>query len=509
MPGPWLVLLALVALAGCRGDGPPEGVAPTPGVDVVAYGAAVRLDPATLRLEGVVRLRFRRPRTGAHVSLALDDAMRVRTVRLDGRPASFTQRHDALLIQLDAETDTSTIEIRYGGVPRDGLYAREAAGQRVVYTDGWPQRGAGWLPAVHHPADPALFALAVEVPAGWEVVGSGTPGPVTDAPGGYRRWPFRLARAAPAYTFAFAVADFAFVDDASGTVPVRHALLAADSARAGLLARVPAALDTLSALLGPYPYGTFTTVEVPLDYDGMEDAGAPFLRAGLYTAAAGRTLEEVAFHEAAHQWTGNRFGPADWRDLWLAEGAATYLTTVVYERLDGAPAAREHRVAMSRLPDDDARRALLPARLGNPSDALSGTVYGKGGSVFHLLRLKLGDRAFYSALRTLTRQARPTTTAAFRAALERASGQDLSPFFAYWVSGTNIPTLTTAWDEGTRTLTWRVTGDAGTLRGLPFELRFRQREGERFVDARTGRATLPGDQAPLVDPVGVVMRVER
>ena len=27
--------------------------------------------------------------------------------------------------------------------------------------------------------------------------------------------------------------------------------------------------------------------------------------------------------------------PAGWGDLWLAEGFATYLTTVVYEQMDG------------------------------------------------------------------------------------------------------------------------------------------------------------------------------
>jgi aminopeptidase N len=330
---------------------------------------------------------------------------------------------------------------------------------------------------------------------------------VAPAPGGYRRWRFSLGADAPAYTFAFAAADFSITEDTSGGVPVRAYLLAADSARAARLARMPAVLDTLAALLGPYPYRTFSTVQVPLGYAGMENAAAPFLQADLYHRADPVVVEEVAVHEAAHQWLGNRFGPADWRDLWLAEGAATYLTTVVYERLDGPAAARRRRVEMARLSAEDAGRALAPARLDRPLDALSTTVYNKGGSVFHLLRLTLGDRVFFHSLRTLAARAEPTSTADVRRALERASGRDLRPFFDFWVTGDEIPTLRTTWDARSRTLRWDIQDDEGTLAGVSFELRLRQPGAERVVDARAGRAVLAGADAPTVEPVGVVMRV--
>jgi aminopeptidase N len=508
--------LAVALLAGCRAPEPP---APgrVPGVDVTAYGVALRLDPATLRLDGHVRLRLRRvpagdgPEAGGApadtLALALDRAMRVRAVRVDGRPAAFTHAGGVLRVPLASAAGGATVEVVYGGTPEGGLYAGQAAGQRVVFTDGWPQRGAGWLPAVHHPADPAALALAVEVPAGWEVAAAGVPEGVTPVPGGYRRWRFTLGQDAPAYTFAFAAADFAVVEDSSGGVPVRHVLLAADSAQGGRLARVPAVLDTLAALLGPYPYRAFATVEVPLGFAGMENAAAPFLQAALYRGSGGG-LEAVAIHEAVHQWMGNRLGPADWRDLWLAEGAATYLTTVVYERLDGPDVARRQRVDMARMGDRDARRPLFRPRLDRPADALSTTVYNKGGAVFHLLRLKLGDRAFYDALRTLVARGRPTSTARFRRTLEAASGQDLGPIFRYWVRGTDIPALRTTWDAGRHTLRWRVEGDGGTLAGLPVELRLRQGGAEHVVDLRAGRALLPGAERPVVEPVGVVLAVD-
>ncbi len=486
--------------------------APQPGVDVESVAATVRLDPETLAIDATAALDVAHPDTLRTLTLGLDDALEVISVRVDGVAALFWREDDVLSVPLPGSSARSRVEVDYLGTPTAGVYAEDAAGQRVVYTDGWPDRTAGWLPGVHHPSDAATLDLTLVVPAAFEVVASGRA--VSDAVAqGERTARFVVEAESPPYTWAWAVADFT-VTEQEGLVPIRHALLAGDAGLAGRLGRTPDALAVLSDMLGAYPYGSYTTVEVPLVYAGMENAGAPFLRAALYGADVdGRTpIEEVNIHELVHQWWGNAVVPADWRDLWIAEGAATYLTTEVYARLDGMEAGRRFQTLMSRgIGPDDAAARLVPARYDDPADVLTPTVYQKGGSVFHLIRLTVGDAAFFQALRSIQTEFadRPLSTDDFRAALEATSGRNLAPLFERWVTGTGLPTLETRWDRDTRTLAWEITDDDGTLDGVPFELYIRQGDDARFVPATDGVVGLDGDGRPSVEPVGILLTVER
>ncbi|HEX8299867.1 MAG TPA: M1 family aminopeptidase [Rubricoccaceae bacterium] len=504
-----LVLVAVcVALAGCRAASDPVSAPPPqPGVDVVSADVRLRVDPEALAVRARSRLRIAHPRALRALRLGLDDALTVAAVRLDGRAAAFTREGDALVVPLPGTERASTVEIDYSGTPAAGLYAAEAAGQRVVFTDGWPDRTAGWLPAVHHPSDPFALRLAVSVPEVYDVVLSGEPrGETVDA--GVRTVRSQLPAGAPSYTAAFAIGHFETVEDTTGSVPVRHYVLPLDAAVAPDLRRVSAALDTLAAMLGPYPFATFATVEVPIAYAGMENAAAPFLQAALYReTATGRTpVEEVAIHELVHQWWGNRVPPAEWRDLWLAEGPATYLTAETLGRLDGPDARMRHLARIVReTPLDIARTRLVPERLAQPEDVLSLAVYNKGAALMHVLRLTVGERAFWGALRAIQAEARPVSTAGFRAAFERASSRSLAAVFDYWASGTQVPRLETRWDDGV--LSWSLSGDGGTLTGLPVEVLVRQGETERLVRVSAGRVRLPGSAQPDVWPVGVLLDI--
>lgn len=499
--------LLLVLAGGCRPAPPPPTA--VPGVDVTHYEVALRLDPASHEVVGHARLTLSHDAARTELPLGFGP-MAVDSVQVDGRRVEARRAPGRLVVPLSRGQATARVDVWYRGVPEEGLYAGAHAGLAVLYTDGWPDRVGGWLPGVHHPSDPATLALSVEVPAPFEVVGTGVPAGV-DTVGTHRRYRWRLDTAAPTYTFAFAVSDFSVAEAALGdTLPIRYYQLAPNAAEAADLARTPAVLAFFSSLLGPYPYGQYASVEVPFGFAGMENASSVFLQARLFALDQ---AEAVQVHEAAHQWFGNRVVIADWQDLWLSEGHATYLTTLFYEYADGTAAARRRWADMATVPlGEVAFPALVPPPPIEPTAHLTWVPYQKGASVLHLLRLQLGDAAFFRALRTAyTRYAgRPLSTDAYRAVLEEAGGRNLERLFRYWVYGDRLPVLETRWAPSHGVLSWSVREDDGTLAGLPFLLEVEQGGTVRYVEAAAGRVRLaPGTTGPTVRPVGIMMHVVR
>lgn len=518
---PWIAVgagavgvAAVAAALALRADGPladaPDTPAPQPGVDVTSVELRLRVDPATRRLAGRAALDVRHPADLGALRLGLDDALAVELVRVDGQPVQAARDGDGLAVPVGGSA--SRVEVVYGGVPSAGVYGGEAAGQAVVWTDGWPTRTAGWLPAVHHPSDPFALDLTLVVPAAVEAVASGAP--VSDAvDGGTREARFRLDADAPSYTMAWALGDFETVEQeaelAGGRrLPVRHHLLAADADQTFGLRRTPRVLAVLDSLLGPYPYPAYATVQVPLVFAGMENAAAPFLQAALYRGPAD-VLEEVNVHELVHQWWGDDVVPSDWRHLWLAEGPATYLTTLVARELDGDDAWREALVRMALVEPADARRRLVPEALREPEAALTATVYQKGGAFLHVLHRTVGDDAFGAGLREAVRAYAdaPLTTAAFADVMGAAAGRDLGPLFDFWARGTELPAVRVRWDRATNTLAWETDG-AGGIDGIGLELYVAQGAARRYVPLDDGVATLPGAEAPEVYPVGFLAEIQ-
>ncbi len=505
-------LLALILLAGCGGKNSTPST-PEPGVDILSYDVSVRLDPVTMYIHAKTSLTVRHPDTLGVLELSLHSDFFLLAIDVNGETAEYERSGNRLQVALP-RSDSSFVEIGYQGFAREGILRAEGAGQHVTFSQSWPEHGAGWMAGVHHPSDPAKFSLQLIVPKEYSVAASGQLRRDRLRPDStWMTYLFDLPADAPTYTFAFAVAEsFAVVQDVTASgVPIQHHVLAADISQGSRLNRTAAIIDTLEALLGPYPYAMYSTVEVPMRYAGMENASASFLSSDLYMESGGsrNTLEEVNIHEAVHQWFGNDVVPSDWAHLWLAEGFATYLTTVVYERLDGPVVGEEHLARMAQLGSRDARRRLVPEHYGDPEEILSPTVYQKGGCVLHLLRRTLGDGVFFDSLRRLAIDYadRPLSTNGLQTLLEEEAGINLDNFFAYWVYGTTIPTIRTTWDRSARRLSWRIDGDDGTLRDVSIELLVLQDNHVQTVNVLDGDVVLPSSDAPQIRPVGVLMDV--
>lgn len=160
---------------------------------------------------------------------------------------------------------------------------------------------------------------------------------------------------------------------------------------------------------------------------------------------------DLMAHELAHQWFGDKVTCGSWADLWLNEGFATYLNALCYRYLK--PLEWTSRMAGMRgsaTQQDDGSVYAQDTQTVNR--LFSGTLtYNKGGFVLHMLRIKVGDAAFFAALREYLSQNKHgydfALTKDLQQIMEDYSGQDLNEFFRLWFRGEGFPYLKINWEQ--------------------------------------------------------------
>jgi aminopeptidase N len=133
---------------------------------------------------------------------------------------------------------------------------------------------------------------------------------------------------------------------------------------------------------------------------------------------------------------------ADWRDIWLNEGFATYAEVLWSEHIGGQDAVDEY---ITYLYNDveEYRDSVSPP--GNPpaDDLFNAGVYEWGGLTLHALRLEVGDEAFFKILKTYYERYKNgnATTEDFVSVAEEVSRKELGEFFNDWLYSGTLPSI--------------------------------------------------------------------
>jgi len=149
-------------------------------------------------------------------------------------------------------------------------------------------------------------------------------------------------------------------------------------------------------LIGRYPFANYGAVVVddPALYYALETQSLSTFPHG----EAGDIAIDEAFvaHELAHQWFGDSVSVEKWKDLWIAEGSATYFEILWPNRND--PLA--FKAAMQKNYDYVVTRQLGAPVVDTPEGMFGDPVYLRGAAALYALQLKVGDRTFFRILRT-------------------------------------------------------------------------------------------------------------
>jgi aminopeptidase N len=493
-----------------------------PGIDALHYAFDVTLTDDSDVIEGraVIELGFVRDGV-ASVTLDLvnateDKGMTVGSVAWDDALTDFEHRNDRLHVSLPRPSragDRRRLTVRYRGTPASGLrIGPNHHGDRTFFSDNWPNRARHWLPTIDHPYDKATCELLVTAPSHYQVISNGLLVEETDLPSGMRRTHWRQSVPIATWLVVLGVARFA-VDhyDAVDGRPLQSWVYPRDREKGFHDFSYPTrqALEFFAGSVGPYAYEKLANVQSASIGGGMEAATAIFYGEDLVSGERAPRLRDIIVHEIAHQWWGNAVTEADWNDVWLSEGFATYFTLLfrehAYGRDDFLRGLEETRREVLEFHEKEPGYRVVHENLDDMAQVTTSQTYQKGAFVLHMLRGVVGDEAFWRGIRAYYREfsSRNATTDDFRRAMEEASGRDLARFFRQWLERGGLPRVQGGWRHAGPALEidLRQTQD-----GEPFELEipvvFELEAGSpprvekvRMTERET-RATIPIEGAP-------------
>ncbi len=438
-----------------------------PRVDALHYIFQLTLndDNDELTGEATIDLRF----TGDGVTeVALDLAspnagkgMTVAAVTSGGTAVSFKHQTDRLTLTLTPPAkagERRQFTVLYRGVPANGLrMLKNKFGERVFFSENWPNNARQWLPMIDHPYDKATSEFIVTAPAKYQVVANGLLQEEVDLGDGRRLTHWKQSVPIASWLNAVGVAQFAVHHD--GLVKgVPHQTWVYRQEReigpAWFETKSRQAVEFFSEHIGPYSYEKLANVEAAGFGGGTEHASAIFYGE---KSILERPDTGLIAHEIAHQWFGNSITEKDWDDVWLSEGFATYFTLLVSEHYEGRDAfvagLKRSRETVFTLEKQMPGVAVLHNNLSDMKKVLNRIIYQKGGWTLHMLRYRMGTERFWAGIRDYYGRYRngSATTADFRRVMEEhldpadLAGLDLSGFFRQWLARAGSPVVEGGW----------------------------------------------------------------
>jgi aminopeptidase N len=377
----------------------------------------------------------------------------------DGRSLSHSTADGILGIDLAAplaKGAKESVRIHYRSTPTSGLWFHGPTKEHPdvplsVYSQGQGTSNRHWIPCYDEPDDRLTVEVHVTVNDPMKSASNGLLMSDTYSPGPKRTDYWKMERPIPTYLITLVVGMYDYwLDDGEPIVDFRTLGGRIEEAKHSLR-NTRKMVELFEELTGVrYPYERYGQVFVwDFLFGGMENASMTTLN---MRALHGPEVEpnysadSLVAHELAHMWYGDMITCRTWHHIWLNEGFATYFADLWFEHAHGREDFRVRRFRQTRgymdgTPKPEALGLTCDPRGDRPLELFGGKQYTRGAAILHQLRLELGDRTFFAAIRDYTEkhQDSAAVTEDFRRACERQAGRDLSWFFEQWVYGAGYP----------------------------------------------------------------------
>ena len=329
-------------------------------------------------------------------------------------------------------------------------------GPNYMGTDHETSRARYWLPCVDHSAARTSIDLYVEHKSTHTCLGPGTHIHTNPTKEGWAETHWKFEGLCPVYLFCIMVGDLNSWDGGewNGKPIAAFApkpIPAEDIKRA--FEPTAALLDFMNKKLGPLPWSKYYQFALPGIGGAMENISLVswdsfWVFDEQMHSEWSELLDQINLHELAHTWFGDLIVCRDYAHVWLKESWATYMEAVWFEETSSMERF-EYELLFKReryFSEVNGRysRPIMTRTFDTPWQMYDLHLYPGGAVRLHMLRVKMGDIAFWNAVRDYikTYTYKTVETDDFRKIMEKHAHQSLAHFFDQWFCRAGYPFLT-------------------------------------------------------------------
>ncbi|VAX28064.1 hypothetical protein MNBD_NITROSPIRAE02-1087 [hydrothermal vent metagenome] len=400
--------------------------------EIPLYELKVRVLPESNSVEGRARITLPEG-TKAYLRI---DGLNIKAFRINGKKYEFGE---GALKALEAGKGERLVEVEYSAVFKPKVEEESAVNPGVTGSNVVDATGVmllqQWYPEFK---GDFIYSLTVEVPKDFEAISESEAATVS-VDNDIKTINFEFPH--PLATITLVAGKYRVQEEKFQGISIKTYLFSEDAELAATyIENTKRYLKLYKPMLGAFPYKSFSIVE------NRYQTGYSF---PTYTLLGSKVIrlpfivKTSLGHEILHQWFGN-YVYVDYNSGNWSEGLTTYLSDHWYKELKGEGAEYRKKIMIDYMNYVSGDNEIALKDFISREDFASRTIgYGKSAMVFHMLRKRLGDDAFFRGLRDFIEsdKYREATWDDIRDSLASSGGFELKGFFEQWINRKGVPSF--------------------------------------------------------------------